>query len=257
MHRRGMRLLIALLDDSRYGSTVLPMIRMLGKPVSTSYTGFVETYGSLGQLGNDYSIVPDGSGTSYYSHCELSLQCASEVSEDIWNLIKDWIETNQHGMGFRSQNSHIWYPLGESFGNSSYYAKTCGEILSQSPASYVLSLTDIDHAPWLLKVIWARAGYTIYSLLNSCGDIRLLNPSNETQLLKDVIQDSLSCFDPSRFGIPSSSVVDPTRLGVSHMTMHALNSITSTRPNWALIQHYPQLRDPYVYPSLAHMLSGL
>lgn len=255
VHSRGMELLATFLSDDDYANILLPMIRSRGRGNLETYSCHEDSYGDLGQKDVDYVMWGND-----YSHCELWIQCARDVESKVWSKLANWIDENQHGLAFKGLTNPIWRPFGSSLEKADYYPKTCSEYKSEhkneGQPRFITQLVKPVDIPWLMKLIWGRASWAILEILGEDGRIRLIDPSAERDTVKDLLRACLSDFDPTAWGLPALvPTFGPTRLGVAHMTVHALHSVSNTRPDpYSILHHYPAVRDPFCFPDLESML---
>lgn len=247
-HAAGLALLTELLSEPETRYSVLLMLRSLGRPTLDTYQGAVDSHGTVGKEGVDF-VWESG----YMSHCELWIQCLPVIEEKVWLRLKQWVDGNQHGLAFRNFTDPIWRPYGSSLQTATYYPKLDKEEIAKLPSKYIGGIVEADYIPWLLKLIWARAAIAICHLLAANGRVRLLDVTNDLNVYKQVIRESLTDFDPNLYGLPANvGSIDPTRFGASHMTIHALYSIDTKRGS--LLNKYPVIRDPYEWSCLERML---
>lgn len=210
-----------LVSDDRIRHDVIVMLRPIGRELKY-YQDLpaASSAGSLGREKKDYSMLQVDGGYRT-SHGEMWIQVNPVSSELAWQFIEQWVQTNQCGQAWKALTNPVWAPFDSRASASNYLHAVNSELRSR-----IEELSD-PTAAFLLKALWGNGTLVICEKLIQNGQLSRLDPRTDISLIRELLQEILSDTMSSDLKLDCDPfALDPSRLGVSHMPVFALNSVT-------------------------------
>jgi len=223
-NQNGLQLIHKLLYDKKYKQLVLPMLRPLGRKLE-SYKNILchDSHGNFGREGSDFKYFD----SEHTNLCELWIQVAPELEQDVWDELNQWLKANKLGMIFRWIKNPLWEPLGSALNKSSYYPKIIKETIDDDPPVEILNYVSELQAAWFLKLCWARASEEIADYFVKDSIFNYIDPQRSKSEIKKLLTIILEDINLEDYGINSSNPhISPYRFGISHMAAFSINAIT-------------------------------
>ncbi|MBW2066114.1 MAG: hypothetical protein JRJ03_14440 [Deltaproteobacteria bacterium] len=244
-HISGLRLMKELVEQF---DLAMPMLRPIGRrPHNYSEDSKTEFGKPPPNTLSDGIPSAPLLNKKHTAHCEMWVQVADAINDDLIDFFKKYINTKDSIFGaFLDRKNPEWQPLGDSIQNCNY-AMARDEL-----GRKIVCDIGEKQLPAFLKLIWYRSSVVISGWLSDQGDKWSgIDPLRQKTDLHDIMAKIFIDINPREYGIRSSfDSIDPSGFGVSHMAAFAINAITKVSHIYTIEDYFGNgnVTQPHSYP---------
>ena len=243
-HTSGLVLVKKLIEDYEL---VMPMLRPIGRKHNGYGDGLKSDFEEpvpnfISKRIPPASILPGG----YSAHCELFIQVADSVNNNLLDTIKPLLKQDNSLAAFLNHRNPIWGPLGESMPGCQY------AVARDGLGTKILCDIGEEQMPAFLKLIWYRSSVVIAEWLSKQIRNSWIDPLSKRDAIYTLMSKTLADISPGEYGISSAyDSIDPSAFGVAHMAAFAINAITQVSHVYQMEQYFGNrnVTQPHSYPS--------
>ena len=248
-HTSGLVLVKKLIEDY---DQVMPMLRPIGRKHNGYRDGLKSDFEEPVPNFISKSIPPAPILPGDYSaHCELYIQVADSVNNNLLDTIKPILKEDNGFAAFLNHRNPTLGPLGESMRECQY------AVARDGLGTKILCDIGEKQVPAFLKLIWYRSSVVIDEWVSKQTTNPWIDPLSQKDILCDLMAKIFADINPKEYGISSSfESIDPSAFGVAHMAAFAINTITRVSHVYQIEQYFenPCVTQPQSYPSREEFL---